>query len=829
MITANLKKNTESIFEDGLNIKMEMNTTSSKSFDIVSNRIYKNKKESIIRELIANGIDACVAINSIEPIIVHYPEFKNIDGKIDDLFFIQDFGIGMTKEIFQNVFCNYFTSTKENNKDLIGGYGLGGKTPFMYTDIFFIETTSPEDKIRRTFELSLINGIAAFNHIKIYDIPNSEIMGTKISFKLKSEEDIKPFYAPLIKYLASSHKIKSNIYLSLEDYEIKYTNGYQYILFDEVLAYYNHTLNQLFNFKLYSYKYYSFNDESSYDNIDICYNNYIYKLSVNNLEIDRKLLNNYYKSFILFNKIKNDNNKDELASDILYIDNKKVALELTVSRENISKTDSNNEIISNCLMESIKFKTRKLKDEIKNYNFISESNFIKDYFKLMSLINISEILNINTDKFYEILNIEIEKFFSKNKLYKGDTLIEKDEIIDKFDVLFDIYNLKNFYNYSMRLSSFKSLLISTKIYKEIKCNIKSLLKSNVFKNVLITNDMKIDNLILIITDEDSSKHYNSFSLDNYFLDNKDAMDYFYRGLSKKFQKVKLFDKLEFNLYTKQKNFYINDYDFIDKNDINYKFIHDMVNNYKKNFNQLFENLVSKDNFSNLNYSRFFEMNKIEDAIILSSVNILHYSRCPHFIKAKVSYLKNSDDLIEVIDSIIEGYTNLLYKSSAQISSYNFYSPFLFDRLDRNMILNFINNKVLTTKIKEEYQKSVFDCLKKINPNLIELSYEELELESQSLYNHSQNIYSVYYYLIYFLFIKYSVLQNNLNGLNDENFMSEFLKKYEFDNIIFKSFISPNSFYDYLYDKSKLFLNYDEVVKVELFDSKFLNYYIYQQE
>ena len=80
-----------------------------------------------------------------------------------------------------------------------------------------------------------------------------------------------------------------------------------------------------------------------------------------------------------------------------------------------------------------------------------------------------------------------------------------------------------------------------------------------------------------------------------------------------------------------------------------------------------------------------------------------------------------------------------------------------------------------------------------------------------------------------LFIKYSVLQNNLNGLNDENFMSEFLKKYEFDNIIFKSFISPNSFYDYLYDKSKLFLNYDEVVKVELFDSKFLNYYIYQQE
>ena len=66
----------------------------------------------------------------------------------------------MSLEQVINIYGNYFASNKQNNSNSIGGFGLGGKTPFIYVkdspDGFKLETTSPEDGVRRTFMFYMV-------------------------------------------------------------------------------------------------------------------------------------------------------------------------------------------------------------------------------------------------------------------------------------------------------------------------------------------------------------------------------------------------------------------------------------------------------------------------------------------------------------------------------------------------------------------------------------------------------------------------------------------------------------------------------------------------
>lgn len=183
-----------------LSHQMSMNAN-SKAYFMLSSGLYKNPHESIIRELVSNVIDACRAANTEEPVIVHIP-----DNQLEDLF-IQDFGIGMDLLTVHNVFGVYFNSTKDNNSQQIGGFGIGGKTPFLYTEQFTMETTSPEDGIRRTFIFSISNWQPSFIHKQELDIENSKVKGTKISFKIKSNDDIPRFLSALNQILFSTHPI----------------------------------------------------------------------------------------------------------------------------------------------------------------------------------------------------------------------------------------------------------------------------------------------------------------------------------------------------------------------------------------------------------------------------------------------------------------------------------------------------------------------------------------------------------------------------------------------------------------------------------------------
>ena len=164
---------------------------SSKVYSAISDYIYKNKIGSIIRELVSNAVDA--SNKNSKAVEIFIPDEKDVTNGLP--FYVQDFGDGMSYETVTECYMTFFESTKENDKNVIGGFGIGGKTPFIYTKEFTIETTSPDDGIRRTFvaKKAVGDNEPTYEHLVHLDIADSDIKGTKISFFIEKISDITSF------------------------------------------------------------------------------------------------------------------------------------------------------------------------------------------------------------------------------------------------------------------------------------------------------------------------------------------------------------------------------------------------------------------------------------------------------------------------------------------------------------------------------------------------------------------------------------------------------------------------------------------------------------
>jgi len=100
-----------------------------KIFDMFANDTYANKPLAIMRELVANGIDAMRTVNPNRPVEVKLPT------PLDPTCVIRDFGIGMSHDFVMGPFMAYTDgSTKDKSDDDIGGFGIGSKSPFSYVD-----------------------------------------------------------------------------------------------------------------------------------------------------------------------------------------------------------------------------------------------------------------------------------------------------------------------------------------------------------------------------------------------------------------------------------------------------------------------------------------------------------------------------------------------------------------------------------------------------------------------------------------------------------------------------------------------------------------------
>ena len=155
-------------------------------YSVLSDKMYTNPIQSIIREVLSNAIDANIAAGVEKPVQVHFAN------AIEPVFYIKDFGIGMTQEEVIDVFGTYGKSSKRDTNDQIGGLGLGAKTPFAYKEngrMFTVESSKNGVKSTTLF------------YKNAEDIPCKKLIGTepcgdetgtKVSFSV-AEKDFSAF------------------------------------------------------------------------------------------------------------------------------------------------------------------------------------------------------------------------------------------------------------------------------------------------------------------------------------------------------------------------------------------------------------------------------------------------------------------------------------------------------------------------------------------------------------------------------------------------------------------------------------------------------------
>lgn len=112
--------------------------------DMMSDGLYSDKFGSIVREIASNCVDANVESGSTDPVGITITAPSSFTNAGEIMF--SDSGIGIDPDRVEDIFTLYFASTKRDGNDMIGGFGIGAKSPFAYTDVFRVETWTDGNK-----------------------------------------------------------------------------------------------------------------------------------------------------------------------------------------------------------------------------------------------------------------------------------------------------------------------------------------------------------------------------------------------------------------------------------------------------------------------------------------------------------------------------------------------------------------------------------------------------------------------------------------------------------------------------------------------------------
>lgn len=188
---------------------------SAAAFQLLSSGLYTNKIRAVLREIGCNGVDAhTLNGNKDKPIEVKLPN------RLDSQFHIRDFGPGLSHDQIMKLYSTYFDSTKQASDDYIGGFGVGSKSPFAYTDAFTV--ISRHNGMERVYAAFVDDeGMPTIAQMG-EETPTTEASGLTIGFPVKPE-DFQAFESEA-KEVYSAFKVKPTILgitMDLERYASK--------------------------------------------------------------------------------------------------------------------------------------------------------------------------------------------------------------------------------------------------------------------------------------------------------------------------------------------------------------------------------------------------------------------------------------------------------------------------------------------------------------------------------------------------------------------------------------------------------------------------------
>lgn len=198
------------------NFGFEMN---AKAFRTLIDSQYKNKIGSVVREISSNALDSHIqAGKSDVPFEIHLPN------AYEPYYSVKDFGVGLSKEDIEGVetitenswfeqvidpvtneptdqyvrktdgmmirtreggiYTTMFKSTKDKSNEMIGGFGLGSKTPLAYTDSFSV--TSIKDGVKYCYSVFINEeGIPAV--LLLHSEETTEGNGVEVQIAVRKE------------------------------------------------------------------------------------------------------------------------------------------------------------------------------------------------------------------------------------------------------------------------------------------------------------------------------------------------------------------------------------------------------------------------------------------------------------------------------------------------------------------------------------------------------------------------------------------------------------------------------------------------------------------
>lgn len=145
--------------------------------------LYPNPIQTLTQEYLSNGRDATRSAKNKKPLIVTLPNDKTPTLKI------RDYGTGLSEQRVQEVFVVYGKSTKTGTNNQTGGFGIGGKSAWSYTDNFTI--ISYLDGVARHY-VALADGGDGVGELRLQaQVDTAEQNGIEIQIAVKAEDTCK--------------------------------------------------------------------------------------------------------------------------------------------------------------------------------------------------------------------------------------------------------------------------------------------------------------------------------------------------------------------------------------------------------------------------------------------------------------------------------------------------------------------------------------------------------------------------------------------------------------------------------------------------------------
>ena len=153
-------------------------------FTVLSNTLYSNKPLAVVREVLCNAWDAQIVSGRTDrPVIVKIDE---------DKMSIRDFGPGIPHDMIHAIYCVYGNSTKENDGNQTGGFGLGSKSPFAYSDHFTVVNHYGGTKTVHAISRGSTMTQGKPDRRVMVSVPTTET-GVEVIIPVKNREDMRLF------------------------------------------------------------------------------------------------------------------------------------------------------------------------------------------------------------------------------------------------------------------------------------------------------------------------------------------------------------------------------------------------------------------------------------------------------------------------------------------------------------------------------------------------------------------------------------------------------------------------------------------------------------